>query len=625
MCGITALLTNENINYILLESLKQLQNRGYDSAGIASFSEFKKFTIKKYASKINKSAIQILEEEIDNEDKEDKDNNENKDNNIYKIGIAHTRWATHGPKIDLNSHPHLSSDGKICLVHNGIIENYNEIKDELMNKGYQQVSQTDSEVISNLISLNYLECKDLELAIKLSCDKMEGTWGLAIICLDYPNKLYCTRHGSPLLVSYNDKFAMVTSEQSGFCGRVNNYLVLADRDICCISFNEEIQVNTSQNYKFKQIVTNKTSLSPEPYKHWTLKEIKEQTDSSLRALSLGGRLLSTNTVKLGGLDRCVDGLIDTENIVILACGTSYNAGLMGIHYFKDLCNFNTVQIFDGSEFTLNDIPKRGKTTFIMLSQSGETRDLIKCIKTIRTTQHLIIGIVNVVDSQLAREVDCGCYLNAGREVGVASTKSFTSQVILISMIAIWFSQKQSINSKKREMYIQDLRKLYLDIETLLKNTDEICQNICKNFNYENLFILGKGISEAVAREGSLKIKEISYIHSEAYSSGSLKHGPFALLSEKFPVIMLDIGENHRQKNENAIHEINSRHSPIYCISDTANIIKLDKLQYIMIPKNNIYGDLLGVIPLQYLAYYLSLSRGYNPDYPRNLAKVVTVE
>ncbi len=616
MCGITAGIGIDNIYQLLLLSLKQLQNRGYDSAGIATLDNHHQIHINKYATSIENTAIQRLEE------------TEKEEIKTSKIGIGHTRWATHGPKTDINSHPHLSSDGKICIVHNGIIENYSIIKENLLEAGYTFKSQTDSEVIANLIAQQLSETGNIQQAIQLTINQLEGTWGLAIISTENPTSLYCTRHGSPLLVSHNEEFAMITSEQIGFCGRVNNYLVLEDGDICSITYDNTVKVETIHQYQLMSINSKENTTSPSPYPHWTLKEIHEQIDSSLRAISLGGRLLSSNTVKLGGIDNYREKLQDMDNLIILGCGTSYHAGLIGVYYFRELCNFNTVQIFDGAEFHPRDIPHHGKTAFILLSQSGETRDLIRCISLIRSSDHIIIGVVNVVDSQIAREVDCGCYLNAGREVGVASTKSFSSQVILLSMLAIWFAQHKGLNIEKRTRYICDLRNLYLDMEQVLKSTEITCQEIAKNFQYDNCFILGKSISEAIAREGSLKIKEISYIHSEAYSSGSLKHGPFALLDQNFPVFILDITETHRSKNENAIHEISSRGAPIYCITDRKPSeidYSNDKVTHLPINKNKTYGELLAVIPLQFIAYYLSITRGYNPDYPKNLAKVVTVE
>ena len=297
-----------------------------------------------------------------------------------------------------------------------------------------------------------------------------------------------------------------------------------------------------------------------------------------------------------------------------------------MYFFKKICNFNTVQVFDGAEFNDYDIPKIGKTAFILISQSGETKDLHRCIEIANDNNIITIGIINVIDSLIAREVDCGIYCNAGKEVGVASTKSFTSQIICLSMTAIWFSQLHNINEKKRVKMILDLQKLSNDIQNTLKCCSEKIHNMMTNMKYNNLFLLGKGSDEYIAKEGALKIKEISYIHAEGYSSSSLKHGPFALLDEQFPVIILNLDQKHKAKTINCYQEILSRNSPIILITNDNNItndINCDNT--INIPENKTYASLLGIIPIQLMAYYLSINKGINPDIPKNLAKVVTVE
>jgi glutamine---fructose-6-phosphate transaminase (isomerizing) len=618
MCGIIALLGIE-CSRILLEGLRQLQNRGYDSAGIITLYQ-NKFLIKKYASNNDQTAISNLEKEL----------------YFWKKsinGIAHTRWATHGPKTDINSHPHLSYDGKFAIVHNGIIENYLVIKKRLQQQGIKFVSQTDTEIIVNLIAYQYQQLsknkKNLKKnliteAIRESLSQLEGTWGLTILSLDHPNKLFCTRRGSPLLVSKNNKFAIVTSEQSGFCNKVSNYIILENNDICILTQNNDtITIDTKKTYQTKLLKLEYYKLTPDPYQHWTLKEIMEQTDSSLRAISLGGRMLSTNTVKLGGLNEYIQELLSIDNLILLGCGTSFYAGLIGMNFFKELCDFNIVQIFDGAEFTEYDIPKIGKTACILLSQSGETKDLHRCIQIGRDKDLLLIGVVNVPDSMIAREVDCGCYLNAGREVGVASTKSFTSQVILLSMISIWFSQHKKINSGLRKKYITNLRKLHQDIDDTIKICNKIIPKYVNIFkNKQHCFLLGKGKAEAIAKEGALKIKEISYIHAEGYSASSLKHGPFALLEKDFPVIMIAPQNNYYSKLENAYEEVLSRYAKIIFITDNQECIKENT---IILPQNKSYSELLSIIPIQFLAYYISIEKGINPDMPKNLAKVVTVE
>lgn len=614
MCGIVGFLGKENAFTCLYEGLVQLQNRGYDSAGIALFHE-NNVKIHKHASEENESALIKL-----------KPLKETYCNEI--CGIAHTRWATHGAKTDINSHPHQSQDGKFTLVHNGIIENYAELKKFLIEKDYVFVSQTDTEVIVQLLSYFMEESETVTEAINKTIEKLKGTWGLAILHSDEPNHLYCTRHGSPLLVGLEGNKAMVTSEQSGFCNAFSKYIVLNNQDICILHYNEEediVHIQTKDSYQEKSALQNQNALSPFPYAHWTLKEIKEQVDSTLRAISMGGRLLSNDEVKLGGLEEKKKELLELDNMILLGCGTSYHAGMIGVQYMKEIADFNVVQLYDGAEFGEEDIPKKGKTGLLLLSQSGETKDLHRCIDIAHAHNLYMIGVVNVVDSLIAREVHCGCYLNAGREVAVASTKAYTSQVIILAMIALWFAQSKNIHEEKRMKMIQDLRRLYLDVEkTIDMSLDTIKKDIVPLFkNRASCFLLGKGKCESIAREGALKIKEISYIHAEGYSTSSLKHGPFALLDKDFPVVLIGPNDKYYEKTENAYEEIKSRHANIIMI--TNKMQDEERPNVIQITNNKTFQELLCVIPLQILSYYLSLDKGLNPDMPRNLAKVVTVE
>ena len=610
MCGIVACI-GDNCSTQLYNGIVQLKNRGYDSVGICTLNQ-SIFIINKYASTLTEDAYSLLEPKL-------------LDHIQSKIGIAHTRWATHGAKTDLNSHPHQSSCGKFVLVHNGIIENYKDLKLLLLGKGYRFMSDTDTEVIVQLLSYIYSLTNDVKESIKIMTTKLTGTWGLAILCLDTPDTIYCVRHGSPILVGYDDNTAIIASEQSGFCNMIQNYFVLNNHDICIINkFSGRININTDNKYKILNISRSVIQLSPAPYKHWTLKEIYEQGESALRAISMGGRLLNDSNVKLGGLDKFRHILVDIDNLIILGCGTSFYAGQHGSFFFKDLCHFNIVNVIDGADFTKDDIPKIGNTALLFISQSGETKDLHRCIEIGKQHNLFLIGLVNVVDSLIAREVDCGCYLNAGREVGVASTKSYTSQVILLSLIAVWFSQNKDINHQKRKFYIKNLRLLPNDINNILQYSEsKVIKIIDKLFlNRNSCFLLGKGKSHSVAKEGALKIKEISYIHAEGYSTSALKHGPFALLNETFPVIILAPNDDNYSKSENAYEEIKSRNAPILFITDRKDT---EKENVLLIPENNTFRDLLSIIPLQLVAYQLSIRRGINPDMPKNLAKVVTVE
>jgi glutamine---fructose-6-phosphate transaminase (isomerizing) len=612
MCGIIGFIGNEECKDIILNGIKQLQNRGYDSAGIACVTN-QKIIFQKYASVENMSAIEKLQQKID----------------FFKmcqIGIAHTRWATHGKKNDTNSHPHYSFDEKIFLVHNGIIENFSELKQDLQKKGIYFYSETDTEVIVNLLAYNYQQGKDFTLSLKKTLSQLEGTWGLVILNLDEPTKMYCVRHGSPLLVSYNSDFALLASEQAGFNNLVNNYFILQNNDICILEkdSNGKITCDTNHKYDLKDIVTGKIETSPEPFPHWTIKEIHEQYESSLRTISFGGRIINDTNVKLGGLIQHQEKLKTIDNMIFLGCGTSFFAAQVGINYMKKNTNFNTVQLFDGAEFEKHDIPKKGDTALVMLSQSGETKDLHRCIEIGKENNLFLMGIINVVDSMIAREVDCGMYLNCGREVGVASTKCFSSQVIAVFLMSIWFSQLHNCNHNIRFQCLKELRKLPIQIKQTIDTTEKIItENILPKIKGKNnMFVLGKGAGEAIAKEGALKIKEISYVHAEGYSGSSLKHGPFALLCKDFPVILIAPKNKYYSKMNNAYQEILSREANIIFITDD---IECKYPNCILIPENKVFGDLLSVIPLQLLAYYLSLEKGYNPDFPRNLAKSVVVE
>jgi len=614
MCGIIGILAKKDIIVLeyLLNGLKQLQNRGYDSAGISITSENNIIT-KKYASTNDLNSLKKLDEEFCDI------------KNISNLGMGHTRWATHGAKTDTNSHPHISYDNNVILVHNGVIENYIQLKNELISKGITFKSQTDTEVIVNLIAFYYKTMK-FDQAILKTLERLQGTWGLVIICADNLNKLYCVRKGSPLLVSENDDYVMISSEQSGFNGLVSNYFILDGNDLCEIELTDnKISVKTNKNYITKDTILENFDLSPDPYPHWTLKEINEQYEASLRALTFGGRLLDDNRVKLGGLEGHTEILKRIDNIIFLACGTSYHASMIGVNYFKELCKFNIVMLYDGAEFNKNDIPKIGNTALIFLSQSGETKDLHRCIEIGRANDLFTIGIVNVVDSMIAREVMCGVYLNAGREVGVASTKCFTNQVIVLALMAVWFSQIHNINFNKRKEFIKGLRNLPNDIKNTVENCFTSIPKFVEILNNENLFVLGKSNCEAIAKEGALKIKEISYIHAEGYSGSALKHGPFALLSEKFPVILVATDNIYFSKMLNVYEEIKSRKAPILFITDKKNN-EINHIENIVNIENNcMFSDLLAVIPLQIISYYLSIGKNLNPDFPRNLAKSVVVE
>lgn len=626
MCGIFGILTTtsnkENIYDKIINGLFRLQNRGYDSSGLSVLNKDKIETYK-YASTANESSLDKLKNLnlIKGEDDE-----------IYQ-GIGHNRWATHGIKNDINAHPHLSNDNKFALVHNGIIENYASLKQFLQENGYTFYSQTDTEVIVNLISYYYNICFDTFQSLDFAIRKIIGTYGIILLDVNSPDKIYCVRNGSPLLIGKNEDCVIITSEQSGFCNLIANYITLNTDDICVIKRAEdksnELIIKTFHNYIHKNVNIVECDLTPYPYEHWTLKEINQQPSCVLNAINNGGRIKNQCEVKLGGLEQHISILKDIDNIIILGCGTSFYAGQYGMNYLKKMCNFNSVQTFDGAEFNENDICKIGKTALILISQSGETKDLHRCIDIAKQNNLVTIGIINVVESLIAREVDCGIYCNAGVEVGVASTKSFTSQVVCLSLISIWFAQIHNINENKRIKMISDLHNLSNDFKNTIDDILEqvkIIAHILKISDVKNMFLLGKGSDEYVAREGSLKIKEISYVHAEGYSASSLKHGPFALLDENVPVIILNLETIYTSKIMNCLQEVSSRNSPVFLITNqVSKSNSLENMVTINVRENTSYSSLLGAIPLQLIAYYLSIEKGINPDKPKNLAKVVTVE
>ncbi len=617
MCGITAYLSNklkcDCFDYLFF-GLKQLQNRGYDSSGIASYDNKENtFNIDKYASD-DVDALTKLEK--------------HKENHKSNIGIGHTRWATHGPKTDTNAHPHLDMTGNFVLVHNGIIENFKSLKNNLINKGYKFKSETDTEVIVNLLSYNYKISQNVEKAINITTKMMEGTWGLVVMSLYEKNTLYVTRKGSPILLSINDNFCLVSSEKSGFGNKVTNYFCLDNDDICKIYLdNDKLKYSTNKSYSLIQNEINDFKESPEPYPHWTLKEINDQIESIYNALGNGGRIRNQdkNSVRLNGLSELPNKNID--NVIFLGCGTSLHAGMIGVKLFKELCNFNTVQCFDGAEFNEYDLPKKGNTTLILLSQSGETRDLQKSLELAKKLDLQTIGVVNVVGSLIAREVDCGCYAYAGREVAVASTKAFTNQIVVLTLMAMWFANYQKVSGNKVNRLLKEIRQLSNNFKDIIQNSQNKMEKWADKIKEKNsIFLLGKNKSEIIASEGALKIKEISYIHAEGYAGGSLKHGPFGLLEKDYPVILIspDSSLEDHAKMINACEEIKSRHATVYFITDCKEKINLPDENILLVPKNS-FSYLLSIVPLQLLAYYLSIKKNINPDFPRNLAKVVTVE
>ena len=635
MCGIVGYISKPAIDNndgqtshcidTILEGLTLLQNRGYDSAGISYISNNLIKTVK-YASTNTHNSLDKLTTNI----------KLNPSVHLINLGIGHTRWATHGAKTDQNAHPHQDNKSRISLVHNGIIENYGELKTELTNLGYIFHSQTDSEVIAVQIGRFLDEGMSISLAIENTVKMLRGTWALVIISITDPNKMWITRNGSPLLLGLEDDYIMVASEQLAFGNNITKYIILENHDIIEILtdtvglgkprliYSSHIIHNYIINPKSESVIEK----LPQEYEHWMLKEIMEQPASIMRSMNNGGRIKSNVSVILGGLDTNKDQLLKINHIILLGCGTSYNAGLWSMDIFKSLEIFDTVSIFDGAEFQIKDCPKKGNIGVILLSQSGETKDLHRCIKIAEDYDIATIGVVNVQDSLIARESMCGVYLNAGREVAVASTKSFTNQCTVLAMIAMWFSQNRGTCIEKRKRIISDLRNLPAQMEKTLQECKESIQTYISYFQdifekyTQTMFILGKGQGHAIALEGALKIKEVAYIHAEGYSTSALKHGPFALIRDNTPIIILDLDEEYRDKTKNAYQEILARNAYILTITDEPCMCDTNRIH---IEYNKTFGKILANSVIQLLSYYLAIAFNINPDFPRNLAKVVTVE
>ena len=621
---------------ITISSLEQLQNRGYDSVGVAysPVKEHSNIEIKKYASRGDDDCFDLLIQEYSTRQYSS------------SCAIGHTRWSTHGPRNTTNAHPHYSYDNNVVLVHNGIIENYREIRDFLKTNNIRSYSETDSEVISNLIAYNLQELKDLEMAIIETCKKLSGTYALGIISPMYSSTIYAIRSGSPLVYGQNSEYKICTSEIAGFNGLVNNYVTLDNgvlyrinsensNIVICGIITGNSKINDNLQSTSKQIEHDTANKGD--YTHHTESEIFGQPESILRAINYGGRI-AEDQIKLGGLTSLVQNYpnrLDIDHIIILGCGTSMHAGMIGANYIMNNCNFSSVNYYDASEFNQKNISTQGQTLAILCSQSGETRDLCEKIDILRTSNCITLGVINQVDSQIANAVDFGVYLNAGREVGVASTKSFTSMVIVLSLISLFFSQYfNKINPIRKTNIIKNLRNLSPSISRQLKSSvlndkiQSIAEYIMEN-NNQSLFILGKSNYFAIAREISLKIKEICYIHAEGFSGSALKHGPFALLDEQSIVILI-ITSDTEQVMMNCFEEIFAREANIIVFTNmesieervtsrsrTVRCVRLDTLEY--------YGEINITVALQCLSYRLSLLKGINPDKPRNLAKVVTVQ
>jgi len=645
MCGITFIYskTNDNALEHIFNSLELIQNRGYDSMGICYYNQnTANYDIIKKASTPKDDCLTLLKNKFNI------NKNDLKTHIHSKFAVGHTRWATHGGKTDSNAHPHISNNGEIILVHNGIINNFLSIKEFLISKNYTFYSETDSEVIANLLEY-YINNSNanFEEGLTQTLSMLEGTWGLVIIYTKISDTFYVSRRGSPLLLASNTNYILCSSEINGFNGLAHDYIALNDNSVVKISNNNytflDLETSESQcqslanncyisysieNSDYKDIWNTKNQ-----YAHWMLKEINEQPETIQKAYNYGGRI-NGNTIKLGGLDQILNITSYIEYIYLIGCGTSYNAALAGEIYLNELNKFVTVKCINACEFTENCLPNIKNYSTLMcifLSQSGETLDVYNCLKICKNKRCLTMGIINKVDSLLAREVECGVYLNAGLEISVASTKSFTSMLVVLSLVSMWFVNNHHNNNMK----INSLRFLSHSLNQVLFSNSitskltALRDNIILK-NYSSIFILGKHKLYPVACESSLKIKEVCYIHCEGFSAGSLKHGPFALLDNtNLTLLLIDSNDIANYNNlKSTYYEIIGRETNLFVITNSQNVInelQIAEQNCMLINKLDYYNEILFTVLLQNLAYIISIAKGINPDKPKNLAKVVTVE
>ncbi|MFN2373897.1 MAG: glutamine--fructose-6-phosphate transaminase (isomerizing) [Cyclonatronaceae bacterium] len=611
MCGIVGYIGYREASDVIIKGLKRLEYRGYDSAGIAISNG--ELQISKGKGKVSILESSLLANPIKG-----------------TLGIGHTRWATHGEPNDVNAHPHTGNTRKFAIVHNGIIENYDVLKKELQKKGCTFIGETDTEVLAHLIEeVQKVTKADFETSVQIALKQVVGTYGLAIVNHDEPDKLIIARKGSPLLLGIGDGETFVASDASPIIEYTNKVVYLDDDEMAVITRNG-YEVKTIRNVKITKEI-HELEMSIEQiekggYPHFMLKEIHEQVDTISDCMR-GRLLVKDNDIKLGGIEPVLDKLVNARRILIAACGTSWHSGLVGEYLFEYLAKM-PVEVEYASEFRYRDPLIDDKDVLIVLSQSGETADTLAALREAKERGATVIGICNVVGSTIARETDAGVYIHAGPEIGVASTKAFTAQVTVLTMMAMKIGKMRGVlsNEKFRELAVE-LSKIPAKVKEILEQAGKV-EEIAKMFTYApNFLYLGRSYNFPVALEGALKLKEISYIHAEGYPAAEMKHGPIALIDEHMPVVVLAVTNHVNEKMISNIEEVRARKGRILSVTNERNtdVIRLSEFAITIPETHDCLTPLLTVIPLQLLSYYIAVNRKCHVDQPRNLAKSVTVE
>lgn len=610
MCGIIAYTGYRQAIPVLINGLKRLEYRGYDSAGVGLIDK-KRVTVIKVSGKI--STLENLLRDVDID---------------ARIGIGHTRWSTHGAPTDYNAHPHTNGNKTIAIVHNGIIENYRALKTMLKEMGYQFASETDSEVFAHLISYFYEKEKNLFNATRLALHEVEGAYGLCVLSSEEPDKIIAARKGSPLIIGVGDGEHFVASDAPAILEYTSNVIFLEDGDIAEISKDKFVirsLDNQILNRDIEKIEMDISTIEKVGFPHFMLKEIFEQPESIQNSIR-GRIILSAGNVKLGGLEPVLDSLLEANRLILTACGTSWHAALVG-EYMLEQYSEIPVEVEYASEFRYrNPVLNKGDVV-IAISQSGETADTLAAIREAKKRNAMVLGICNVVGSSIARETQAGVYIHAGPELGVASTKAFTSQLAVLALISVLLGRRKNLPFSYGEKICQELLSLPGKIQQIL-DQHEYIKSISEKFvDAKNFLYLGRGYNFPVALEGALKLKEISYIHAEGYPAAEMKHGPIALVDENMPVVFIAIKDSTYDKILSNIEEVKARKGKVIAIvSEDDKQIKSIVDYKIPVPKTvDLLSPILTIIPLQLMAYYIAVAKGLNVDQPRNLAKSVTVE